>query len=118
MNMNSISKRLSDLVESKKISTRRLEELTGIPKSAIQRYTSGTTDRIPVERLKLLANALGVTPGYLMGIETMEGSPINLGDPTEEEIQAIINLASRLPAHKLPLARSLLKALVDDHENN
>lgn len=61
------SDRLLDAMRSKKISYRELSEMTGIPKSAIQRYTSGETDKIPIDRVILMAQALNVDPAYIMG---------------------------------------------------
>lgn len=49
-----------------------LEKETGIPKSALQRYATGATEKIPIERLKLIADALETTPAYLMGWEKNE----------------------------------------------
>ena len=43
--------------------------MTGIPKSAIQRYATGETEKIPLDRLELLAQALGISSAYLMGWE-------------------------------------------------
>lgn len=68
----SFSKRLLEAMQKKDISTRKLSELTGIPKSAIQRYTSGDTEKIPIDRMKLMAEALGIDPAYIMGWETEE----------------------------------------------
>ena len=56
----SISRKLLSAMHSKKISTRALSEMTGIPKSAIQRYTSGDTEKIPADRLAKMADCLGV----------------------------------------------------------
>lgn len=63
----SFSKRLADAMKERKISTRTLSEMTGVPKSAIQRYTSGETEKIPIDRMKRMAEALGIDPAYVMG---------------------------------------------------
>ena len=42
---------------------------TGLAKSAVHRYATGSTDKVPTEALEKLACALGVTPGYLTGWE-------------------------------------------------
>lgn len=49
------------------MSTRQLSELTGIPKSAIQRYTSGDTEKIPIDRMIRMAEAMGIDPAFVMG---------------------------------------------------
>lgn len=61
------SEKLAAAMRDKKISIRELSEKTGIPKSAIQRYTSGDTEKIPIDRMILMAEALGVDPAYIMG---------------------------------------------------
>ena len=41
--------------------------MTGIPKSALQRYATGETEKIPINRLQIIAKALNVSAEYLMG---------------------------------------------------
>ena len=67
--MSEISKRLLGLIARKNMTYSELAEQTGIPKSALQRYATGETAKIPLDRLEALAKALRVTPGYLMGWE-------------------------------------------------
>lgn len=42
---------------------------TGLAKSAVHRYATGSTDKVPTEALEKLAHVLGVTPAYLTGWE-------------------------------------------------
>lgn len=65
--MSDISNRILALIEEKNISYRELSEITGIPKSALQRYSSGETTKIPMDRVVVLAHALGVSSEYLLG---------------------------------------------------
>ncbi len=65
--MSDISNRILALIEEKDISYRELSEITGIPKSALQRYSSGKTTKIPMDRVAVLARALDVTSEYLLG---------------------------------------------------
>ena len=46
-----------------------LSEITKIPKSALQRYATGATTKIPIDRIELIAKATGITVAYLMGWE-------------------------------------------------
>ena len=59
--MNEIAKRLSAAIAASKTSYGELSRRTGIPKSAIQRYATGTTEKIPIERLRALSAALGLS---------------------------------------------------------
>ncbi len=65
--MNELSQRLKAAIKESHLSQRELEAKTGIPHSAIQRYASGSTDNIPISRLKVLAEALGTTANKLLG---------------------------------------------------
>lgn len=56
--MSEISKRILGLLEKKKISYGELSKLTKIPKSALQRYATGETEKIPLDRLELIAKYL------------------------------------------------------------
>lgn len=72
--MSEISERLLAAITEKNYSYGELSGLTGIPKSAIQRYATGETEKIPMDRLALLASALGVSDRYLMGWESKDDS--------------------------------------------
>ena len=88
--MSDISQRLFNSIQAKEYSYGELAKLTGIPKSAIQRYATGETEKIPMDRLQALANVLGVTAQYLMGWEEQKESqppePLVNGDPELTEI--------------------------------
>lgn len=65
--MSDISQRLYDSIKEKGYSYGELAKMTGIPKSAIQRYATGQTPKIPLDRLQSLADVLHVSSQYLMG---------------------------------------------------
>ena len=65
--MSDLSNRILSLIEEKGLSYGELSELTKIPKSAIQRYATGETEKIPLPRIEALADALGVSSAYLIG---------------------------------------------------
>lgn len=67
--MSDISKRILDTLNLKDVSYGELSERTGIPKSALQRYATGQTEKIPIDRLQKIAKAIGVTTQFLMGWE-------------------------------------------------
>lgn len=70
--MSDISNRILQLITDKKMSYSDLSKHTGIPKSALQRYATGETPKIPLDRLELIAGALGVSAAYLMGWENRD----------------------------------------------
>lgn len=67
--MSDISKKILEIILAKNISYGELAEKTGIPKSALQRYATGQTEKIPIDRLEKIATAIGTTAAYLMGWE-------------------------------------------------
>lgn len=71
----SISLRLKRAILSSELNYYELEKLTKIPKSAIQRYASGKTKKIPVQRLETLSKVLHVSMNYLLGQEPSEKPP-------------------------------------------
>lgn len=70
--MSDISKRILDIILAKEISYGELADRTGIPKSALQRYATGETEKIPIDRLQIIAKAIGTTTAYLMGWENAD----------------------------------------------
>ncbi len=63
------SERILKIIKEKNISYGDLSKLTAIPKSALQRYATGETSKIPLDRLETIAKVLNVSPAYLMGWE-------------------------------------------------
>ena len=75
------------------MSTRQLSELTGIPKSAIQRYTSGETEKIPIDRMIRMAEAMGIDPAFVMGwaddSTTQIAAALGSNSPAAKKLRAI-----------------------------
>ena len=85
--MSNMTGRLKEAFDAKRLSYRMLEEVTGIRASVLQRYITGETKKIPIDRLEVIAKALGVSAAYLMGWDDeasadLSGSmPENLPNP-------------------------------------
>ena len=65
--MSELSDKILKAIEDSNLSYGELSKITNIPKSALQRYATGTTDKVPINRLEAIAKATGVTGAYLMG---------------------------------------------------
>ena len=65
--MSELSNRILNLILRQEISYAELSRLTSIPKSALQRYATGETEKIPVDRLELIAKALHTSSAALIG---------------------------------------------------
>ena len=101
--MSDISERILNIITEKDISYGELSEKTGIPKSALQRYATGQTEKIPIDRLQLIASAIGTTPEFLMGWNTegltKNNSPL-LPLPRMKRWKVIGGTACGTPIHK------------------
>ena len=64
-----VSDRIRAQMELLDLSYGELAAKAGLTKSAIHRYATGLTDKVPTEALEKLARALGVTPAFLTGWE-------------------------------------------------
>lgn len=100
--MSDRSKRILQAIRSANFSYGELEKATGIPKSALQRYATGQTEKIPLDRLEKIARATGVSPEFLMGWDEDTGLPT----PVDETIETYLLLNDRG------------KALVRDYVND
>ena len=100
--MSDISKRILSIIMEKDISYGELSDKTGIPKSALQRYATGQTEKIPIDRLQIIASALGSTPEYLMGWETVNSafSENFLPIPRMKQWKVIGGAACGSPIHR------------------
>lgn len=67
--MSDIAGRILEIMQREKISYGELSASTGIPKSALQRYATGETEKIPIDRLEKIAKALHVDSKWLLGWE-------------------------------------------------
>lgn len=75
--MNSITENIKNAIDEKKLSYSELSKSTGIPKSTLQRYATGTTKKIPIIAINKIEAALGVKKGTLMGWDSSSVSQSN-----------------------------------------
>ena len=84
--MNERAARIKKLIDESGKSYRELEEITGVTRSTLQRYATGTTSKIPMDVVQRLEEAFGVPRGYIMGWE----------EKPAEELQGMGALAAQL----------------------
>lgn len=70
-----IIRRLKESIENSGLSYVELEKKTGIAKSSIQRYASGTTKKVPIDAIQAIAKATGASAAYIMGWEEEKEQP-------------------------------------------
>jgi len=105
----SFSEKLAQAMKDKDMSTRRLSELTGIPKSAIQRYTSGETEKIPIDRMIRMAEAMGIDPAYVMGWAS--DSMVEIAKALGSDSPAAKKLQEIKRQFKSPLIEEMVQAM-------
>ncbi|MBQ3760571.1 MAG: helix-turn-helix transcriptional regulator [Clostridia bacterium] len=72
-----INDRLRECFQNKKWTYRQFSERTQISYGLLQKYVTGKIESIPVDKVKIMAHALGVNPGYLIGWEDKAEIPEN-----------------------------------------
>lgn len=80
--MEKIADRLMTAMKAANTTYVDLAQKTKISKSALQRYATGKTEKIPLDRLETMADALGVSAAYLMGWD--DGTYTTLRDMAED----------------------------------
>lgn len=80
-----ISIRLKQARENKELSLSELSNLTGIAKSTLQRYETGSTKKIPMDAISIIEQALNLPVGYLMGWEDNSGESTSSKDITFDD---------------------------------
>lgn len=104
--MSIMSDRIARLITEKELSYMDLCKITNIPKSALQRYATGETDKIPVDRIIAIAKALNVTAEYILGWDSK--SPVdNSGETVAENDRLFKKLSPENQAEALRFLRYL-----------
>lgn len=84
--MKERSNRVKDAISKHHYTFDALEKITGIPHSTMQRYVSGTTDKIPVTFYEAIATATSTPVEYLLCIDLIiKEKEIAPGESTESD---------------------------------
>lgn len=101
--MQDIMSRMKKRREELDMSYQTLSDKVGISKSTLQRYETGYIKNMPVDKLEDIANALQVSPAYLMGwTNEVVDQPITIAahfdgtEYTEEQLDRIKEFAKLL----------------------
>ncbi len=113
--MSERSEKILRLMNESGLSYGELSKMTKIPKSALQRYATGETEKIPVDRIEILARALGCSSAYLMGWEDnaegeeeflfvgfgSEGGPRKIRSKKDADLIALHEIAKELSEEEI-----------------
>ena len=117
---DSFAERLKEAMDSRKISAAELSKLSGVSKSSLSRYLSGSY-KAGAKHSVMLAKALGVNEIWLMGFDSVRDA-YNLNQPFEKvnrllkHINSDTNFADMiffidsLPPKKISVLSDFLKA--------
>ena len=82
-----IAARIVEAMEKRDLSYGELASLTDIPKSTLQRYATGDTRKIPLDRIEAIARETNTSTAYLMGWNENEKSPAPEGTEDSDKIK-------------------------------
>lgn len=94
------------------ISADKLGEILGKDRSTVFRYENGDIEKLPIDILKPIAEALSTTPAYLMGWEN-EKDP-TVGGGVSEKRQALIDFAKSVPEDKAEMLLRVMKSILEN----
>lgn len=79
-----------------KLSYQDLANKTGLSKSTLQRYETGSIRNIPLDKLEILANALEVSPMWIMGYDFPMEREISNNINTDDKSAILLNSFNNL----------------------
>ncbi len=119
--MEETRERLSKVIKDSNLPYSELEKLTGIAKSSLQRYATGTTKKIPIEAVQKIAKATNSSAAWIMGWDDIDEkkekkndilSDIILQATVDNELLELIQLLSQVPLEQREAVKSILSALI------
>lgn len=111
--MDNVGKNIADARKALGITQEELASRVGYKtKSAINKIELGIRD-LPQKKISVFAEALGVTPGYLMGWEDEKPTE---NDGLTANKQALMAFAQSLSEEQAALALRVLKSIVEDEK--
>lgn len=97
-----------------KVTLDELAAVIGTSKQAVFKYENNIVTNIPIDKVKLMANYLNVTPQELLGWETSEQqTPVQEDERTKE----IMELVSKLTPQYKDVIIAQLKGILAMQEN-
>jgi len=87
--MSEMGNRIRELRIKAELTQEQLGDMVGLQKSAIAKYENGKTENMKRSVIQKMANALGVSPAYLMGFE--DDTPYYIDPEAAELAKEIAN---------------------------
>ena len=106
--MDEFTKRIRELRRQKNLSQTELGKVANIHRSNIARYEKGLS-KPSADKLKLLAEVLGVTTDYLMGENTKEAAKAKIED---KDLLEMVKEIEKLPEDEKIVVKKFLDAFL------
>lgn len=84
---NDLSRRIKELRLARGMTLEQVATIVGVGKSTVRKWETGMISNMKIDKIELLAKALGTTPSYLMG---WDDTPFGLFSQLPEHQQNII----------------------------
>lgn len=81
-----ILNKLIEVINESGLSYGEIAKRTGIPKSSIHRYVNGQTKKIPIDAVRMIAEATGVSTSYIMGRDNIKSKQQETPTADSDEI--------------------------------
>lgn len=105
---NLVVGRIYECIQNSNLSYAELANITGIAKSALHRYATGQTQKIPVAAVEKIAEATGVTSQWILGYELPDKAEQSEEEAENEEL---FNIFSSLPEDRQKIVADLIRTL-------
>lgn len=107
-----ISEKIKNRRESLEMSYQTLAEKTGLSKSTLQRYETGGIKNIPIEKLRLITDALGISINELLNENTIHDKEnVKTAARNEKMIQKFDKLSEK----KKKIVEDLINSYFDEN---
>ena len=104
--------KIKALRDQRGMTLEQVGDLVGVGKSTVRKWESGQIANMRRDKIALLAKALGVTPGYLMGWEEQDSAQQAREELAEDpDRRALLNLARYGSAQDVKQVAALIDAL-------
>lgn len=104
-----IGERIKLIREQKGLTLEELGKLCKTTKQTVYKYENSIVTNIPLDRLALIADALGVSSAYLMGWENTPGE----NEELKKQVDEVTAFLSQVEPEQREAVLQMLRAFVD-----
>ena len=106
--------KIKALRKERGMSLQAVGDIVGVGKSTVRKWESGDIKNMKRDKIELLAKALGVEPGYLMGWEDTEPEEAM---PSPEEWKLLHGLR-KMPSNEAKIIMNMILGAINSERND